>query len=263
MAHQRCLIWRRRIFTDCLEHATLYGVAFLMNRHAGNFPSFRRAGHLLFFLVIWMASLARGSTLWTGPLIMFNQPTPDSTQSSNQDRLTPDVFLTRTNSQGLFNAVTETKATTPSPADTTWAMGDLTNFSALTFQTWLTMLNGASPTNLVGKQLVVHITSEDIYFSLEVTFWGSHASGGFTYQRSTPAIPLLTGASITNGQISFTHAASPGSSYVIQNSTDLTNWMPVITNVVTNVPAGTNIVFNQNAVSNGLLFFRVVRLPQN
>src|SRR5579872_1872969 len=42
-------------------------------------------------------------------------------QVSNQDRLTPHVWLTRASSKGLFNAFYETSAGTLSPSNTEWA----------------------------------------------------------------------------------------------------------------------------------------------
>src|ERR1700722_5213263 len=117
-------------------------------------------------LVTLLTLSARAAVVWDGPLITFNQSTPDPTQTSNQDSLTPEVSLTRAASKGLFNAVTETNATALSPADTEWAFGALSNYSTLTYKTWLNLLNGQSPTNFVGQPLVVHLKSDDIYLSV-------------------------------------------------------------------------------------------------
>src|SRR5271165_5031204 len=96
-------------------------------------------------------------TVWSGPLITFNQPSPDPTQATNQDRITPDVWLTRAASKGLFNAFSETNATALSPANTEWAFGTLNNYAALNYTSWLAWLNGASPATLVDQQAVVHL----------------------------------------------------------------------------------------------------------
>jgi len=48
--------------------------------------------------------VAAGAIIWNGPTITFTQPGTDATQTTNQDRLTPNVWLTRANVQGLFNA---------------------------------------------------------------------------------------------------------------------------------------------------------------
>jgi hypothetical protein len=137
----------------------------------------------------WLLAAApslHSATVWNGPLFTYNQPSPDPTQAANQDRLTPDVWLTRAASKGLFNAFSETNATALSPANTEWAFGTLTNFDSLAYTNWLAWLNGLSPVTLVGQPVVVHLISDDIYLSLEFTLWVGGGSGGFAYQRSTP-----------------------------------------------------------------------------
>lgn len=131
------------------------------------------------------------STVWTGPLFFYSQPSPDPTQASNQDRLTPDVWLTRAASKGLFNAFYETNATALSPTNTEWAFGTLTNYASLQYTNWLAWLNGASPTTLIGQSAVVHLISDDIYLSIQFTAWASGGTGGFAYERSTPPLPVV------------------------------------------------------------------------
>ncbi|MGA2748876.1 MAG: hypothetical protein ABSG59_08885 [Verrucomicrobiota bacterium] len=207
------------------------------------------------------APLAPGATVWTGPLITYNQPSPDPTQAANQDRITANVWLTRFSSQGLFNAVTETNAGPDSPADTEWAFGRLTNYAALSYSNWLDWLNGNSPTTLVGKPAVLHLISDDIYLSIEFTLWGSHGSGGFAYQRSTAqaaSAPTLAvgSAAVANGQFSFSCTATSGLSYVVKSSSDLVTWEPIQTNVA---PASV-VVFSNAFSPGGSRFYRVVQL---
>ena len=222
---------------------------------------FRSFGFSLQAMALGLAVLAapatRGSTVWDGPLFTYNQPSSDPTLATNQDRLTSKVWLTRAASKGLFNAVTETNATQNSPADTRWAFGALTNYLGLTYQTWGNLLNGASPITLVDKPLVVHLLSNNIYLSIQFTFWGSHADGGFTYQRSTPPVPpALSAGSTTNSQFSFTYTSTPGGSYVVQRSSNLLTWVPAVTNV-----ASSNvIVFSESFISNQNRLYRVGRL---
>src|SRR4051794_41094140 len=112
---------------------------------------------------IFVCTSVRAALLWDGPLVTYTQPGIDTTQPANQDRLTPHVWLTRTNSGGLFNAFSETVPGALSPGDTEWAFGTADQYRSLAFTNWNTWLNGQSPTNLVGKQAVVHLMSEDIY----------------------------------------------------------------------------------------------------
>jgi hypothetical protein len=149
-------------------------------------------------LLAWVATpWAHSATVWDGPLLTYNQPSPDPTQAANQDRITSGVWLTRAVSGGLFNAVTETFFTNTSPADTEWAFGTLDNYASLPYADWLDWLNGKSPTTMVGSNIVVHLISEDIYISFKFSFWASKGTGGFTYQRSTPLPPTPT-VSITS-----------------------------------------------------------------
>jgi hypothetical protein len=192
------------------------------------------------FILMLAAPLSRAATVWNGPLVTFSQPTPDPTQVSNQDRITPDVWLTRAASKGIFNAFSETNATALSPANTEWSLGTLTNYASLHYTNWLAWLNGQSPTMLVGKQVVAHLISDDIYISINFTLWNAGGSGGFAYQRSTP--PLET-ASIT----------SPGGGAVFA--------APATVNIVVNAIASSGMVTNVEFFTNGVSLGTVLTAP--
>jgi hypothetical protein len=140
-------------------------------------------------LLAWLAtaSLIHAATIWNGPLITYTQPSPDPTLAANQDRLTPNVWLTRESTAGLFNAVTESVYTKPeSPDDTEWAVGNLADATTLTYSTWEGAGGGRPVQNLPGQQLVLHLITDDIYLSIKFTNLGGHGAGGFSYIRSTP-----------------------------------------------------------------------------
>lgn len=185
---------------------------------------------LLFYFVLPVFAVHAG-TVWNGPLIIYRQPTADPTQVSNQDRLTPDVWLTRASSKGLFNAAYETSATALSPTNTEWAYGVLSNYASLSYTNWLAWLNGQSPTNLVGKQTVLHLISDNIFLSVQFTNWPSGGSGGFAYRRSTPDPAVISDINCTNQTFCFSYSTSPGYRYVVQSSTDLVTWESVATNL--------------------------------
>jgi len=210
----------------------------------------------IWFLTFAAASSVRASTIWTGPLFSYSQPTPDPTQVSNQDRITPVVWLTRANSKGLFNAYSETNAGALSPADTEWAFGTLTNCTSLHYTNWLAWLNGASPVTLVGKQVVVHLISEDIYISIDITFWASGGSGGFAYERSTAPPVVISAAGMTNGEFSLTYNASPDFAYIVECSSNLLDWEPLATNVASSDP----MFFSEPINCPGSKFYRVLWL---
>jgi hypothetical protein len=155
----------------------------------------------------------RAATIWTGPLITFTQAAPYP-NTGDRDQLTPNVALTRAASSGsgtggIFNAVTETSFTKlVSPAGTKWAVGSLADYATLTYTDWTTCGGGNPVHNLPGKQLVMHLISDDIYLSLQFT--SLPAGAGLAYIRSTPASanvpPTVTINSPTNGA-SFTAPA--------------------------------------------------------
>ena len=157
---------------------------------------------------------SEAATIWTGPVITFTDPPgSDPTLPANQDRMTPNVWITRGVEHGIYNAKTETGFTHYlSPADTEWADGTTANYSSLSYtdwNTWAKNIHGGPPST-VGLNAVVHLISDDIYLDLKFTLWGN-TGGGFSYQRSTPA-PTNTPPSIfitapTNGA-SFTAPAT-------------------------------------------------------
>ncbi len=209
-----------------------------------------------------VASLVAGLTLragsvWTGPAIIYDQPAPVPTQVTNQDHLTPKVWLTRAASKGLFNAYSETNATALSPADTEWAFGTLDQHASLNYTNWLAWLNGQSPTTLVGQPVVLHLVSEDIYLSVQFTNWVPGGSGGFAYERSTPSPTSLSGTEMVGGDVVFGYNADAGFSYVIESSSNLVNWLPLATNTAIGNPAQFSGAFNAMA---GVQFYRVQRL---
>jgi glucose/arabinose dehydrogenase len=165
----------------------------------------------------------RAATIWTGPTTTFvNNAGSDPTQAANQDRMTPNVWITRGGSQGIYNAKTESSYTHNfSPADTEWAYGTTAIYSTLTYQPW-ELWNGGSnggPPSTVGQNAVLHLISEDIYLDIKFTSWGG-PGGGFAYERSTPTPanvpPTVSIVSPANGA-SFT---APANVTITANASD-------------------------------------------
>jgi len=216
----------------------------------------RIARGAIFAGMLASAPLIHAARVWNGPMITYNQPSPDPTQASNQDRITPDVWLTRAASKGLFNAFSETNATALSPTNTEWAFGTLDNYASLHYTNWLAWLNGQSPTTLVGQPAVVHLISDDIYLSIQFTLWGSMGSGGFAYQRSTPAPANLSGATVNSNLFFFNYTTVAGFTYVVQSSSNFVDWV----SLVTNVASGSSMSFSDPFDATGTRFYRVGRL---
>lgn len=146
----------------------------------------------VYFLLATIIFLSNGNdtnaqTIWTGPTMTFTKENnEDWTLETNQDRITNNVWITRANTQGIFNIVTETSYTDfSSPADTEWAIGTTADIGSLTFQNWEDT-SGSNPPSLVNQDMVVHLITDNIYIDIKFTSWQSGGSGGgFAYERST------------------------------------------------------------------------------
>jgi hypothetical protein len=73
----------------------------------------------------------------------------------------------------------------------------------------------------------------------------------------SPVAIVLSSPGIANSQFAFDYTADPGLSYVVQNSSNLVNWVSLVTNVATINPAH----FTDNLAPNGASYYRVGRLP--
>jgi hypothetical protein len=134
---------------------------------------------------------ARAFTLWTGPTVTFDKASfADWTLADNQDRMTGNVWITRAETEGLFNiapgkeiAYDRTQFT--SPRDTEWAPGTMgQGIENLNFTNWRAAVG--SPPQSIGKDYVLHLISDDIYIDVQFSSWSASGGGGFSYVRSTP-----------------------------------------------------------------------------
>lgn len=127
-----------------------------------------------------------GATVWTGPPITFTNPCA----TCASDQITENVAITRAESGGIFNAVTETESAGKqglSPADTEWAFGTTAELGSLTYTPWFEWLGFKSPAAAVGQAAVLHLITDDIYIDIEFISWvDGKGGGGFSYARSTP-----------------------------------------------------------------------------
>lgn len=137
-------------------------------------------------------SSAVAQTIWTGSKTTFTKADgADWTQAANQDRITTNVWITRANSQGIFNIVLESgfdNTNRDSPKDTEWAFGIASNYESLTFNNWATTINNLPLSNMLNQNMVLHLITDNIYIDIKFTSWssgGSGGSGGISYERST------------------------------------------------------------------------------
>jgi hypothetical protein len=67
----------------------------------------------------------------------------------------------------------------------------------------------------------------------------------------------LSSSAANNGQFSFSYSANPGLTYIVQNSSNLLDWV----SLETNVASGSTVLFSNVSNSTGAGFYRVGRLP--
>ena len=124
--------------------------------------------------------------IWDGEIITFSKENgADPTLNSSQDYITDNVKITRGNDGGQFyNIVVESSYDKDnSPVGTEWALGTIDEISTLAFEPFRAATG--KPTNAVGKNMVLHLITDDVYLSVKITSWAKGKNGGFTYERST------------------------------------------------------------------------------
>ena len=145
------------------------------------------------FLLIISISCSKGeevqgdttnTNIWDGPIISFSKDDgADFTLEGNQDRITPNVWITRGNAGQIFNIAKENSANkNDSPIGTLWAKGTLDNIDNLTF-TQFRMVG--QPKAVVGTDFVLYLVEDNIYLSVKFTSWSQGQKGGFSYERSS------------------------------------------------------------------------------
>lgn len=124
--------------------------------------------------------------VWTGAMLTFEKTAGTSAQdAANQDRITDEVWITRANDGGeIYNAKTENGFDKgSSPQGTQWAIGNIDNIDNLSFKSFRDAVD--KPKNVVGKNLVLFLTQEEIFITVKFTQWTEGKGGGFAYERST------------------------------------------------------------------------------
>ena len=135
--------------------------------------------------------------VWSGRTFAFSKAAyGDFNSPANQDQITSHVWLTRANTQGLFNYAQELSSggtLGDSPLDTEWAMGDAADHASLVFQRWVDWA-GQLPTGTIGKYACVHLVSDDIYIDIVFDSWASGSLGGgaFSYHRAVKPTATAT-----------------------------------------------------------------------
>lgn len=138
---------------------------------------------LTFLLLLFFVVTSSAQTIWDSNPITFDKIALD-----DQDVITENVILTRGESKGIYNSVSESSCTSNSPLNTQWAEGTTADWSNLTFDSFSNSVglgsNGFKAP--VDIPLVLHLVEDNIYIDVKFTYWGSN--GDFSYERaSSPA----------------------------------------------------------------------------
>ncbi|NNF33771.1 MAG: cadherin repeat domain-containing protein [Saprospiraceae bacterium] len=126
------------------------------------------------------------ATFWRGERITFTKDDgANPNNEANQDQITNNVWITRGNDGGqIFNIASEGQASqNTSPVGTEWAIGTFDDIAELTFEPFRSAVG--KPSDVVGKDLVMHLITDDIYIEINFLSWSSGKQGGFSYQRTT------------------------------------------------------------------------------
>lgn len=161
----------------------------------------------------------------------------------------PTVNLTSPTEGATFTA----PASIPLSATADVTGGTVTNVSFFNQSTLLGSV-GAAPFNLLATNLAAGSYS----FTAVATAAGLSSTSSVVHVTVTGAATevKLSVPTIATNFFSFSFNADVGSSYVIETSSTLTNWVPVMTNLASSNP----VLFSQALATNVASFFRVGRL---
>jgi hypothetical protein len=173
---------------------------------------------VVLLVVLILSSIGLGApTIWPfadGEITFTKADYADWTLPENQDRITGNVWLTRGDNSGLFNAAVESWyfaiGWAGEPTGTEWAIGTTANYDTLTYEPWVEWLDywpGWYATSPDYNPAVLHLIDDDIYIDIEFTQWTTGPrgtdpgqGGGFSYRRAAePAVIPVPGAIVLGG----------------------------------------------------------------
>ena len=221
-----------------------------------------------YILLIIAPFLCYSQTVWDGETITFSKANnADFTQEQHQDRITADVWLTRSNSGGaLINYNQESSYSRgASPLGTLWAIGSSSD-SNLEFNNFRDFDGDTSNSPPEDINLVLKITngttteSDDIHIDIMFTFWqsGRTSGGGFTYTRSTD--PNLSTGFLKNTDIFLYPNPTTG---LVRTNQDLIEQIRVYDLTGKQLIRSEDSSVNLSAFKNGVYFLQLYRSDTN
>ena len=123
--------------------------------------------------------------------VVFTKPdSADWTLPENQDRITNNVWITRTHIQSIFNIAQEDgySGNNGSPVGTLWADTTTTAADSASYTNFVAM-HGGGPQSLIGDTVSLYLPQDGFYFDVTfLTYSGGNTGGGFSYSRTSIAL---------------------------------------------------------------------------
>ncbi len=122
-----------------------------------------------------------------GSMVFEKVDYADESQEINQDRISETVWLTRGESQGLFNYFENESYDNGSPVGTEWRLGGTMDLdSEYTYTNWRNHARNYFDLDMLpGHTSSLHLIDEDLYFDIQWMSWTSSGDGGgFGYKRT-------------------------------------------------------------------------------
>ena len=124
---------------------------------------------------------------YTRRLINVNQYFTKPNGIQTYDEIDTDLVITRGNNGGIYNdAVEGSWDRDVSPLNTRWNIdgwSDLSNLLTRTYTNFASAFSYQIGERVVGKEAIMHDTTNDKYYAVKFLEWGQNNNGSFTWQR--------------------------------------------------------------------------------
>ena len=116
------------------------------------------------------ASIDDGSCIYYDETVVFSKEDfGDQSLVQNQDRISENVWLTRSDNGGLFNFISESNyEQDSSPQGTKWVRGKTSNQTVYNYTPFYSAAGG-SFNSIIGDTFSLHLENLDIYFDVVFT----------------------------------------------------------------------------------------------
>lgn len=155
-----------------------------------------------------------------GSVVITKADNADWNLSANQDRIAWNIWLTRQNSQPLYNVFTQSSPSS-NPEGTLWALGTVEDVGSITFDTFKNTLDGSIGSNIVDADMVLFMVEHNIYVDIKFSLWTDGGNGGgFSYTRgigTPPSAPNLESDNVAGNAVNFTGSGSNYLQIVMDN----------------------------------------------